>query len=78
MLPATTGAGAAAPSIVAPTMPARSSLAITASEPADGIVEPSTGVEAVRLGLVLSTRRLATGAEVVAFPALSVTVTRRS
>jgi hypothetical protein len=41
-------------------------------------VEPSEGVEDVRLGFVLSTWRSVTGGEVVELPALSVTVTRRS
>ena len=78
VLPATLGAGAAEPSIVAPTMPVRFSLATTWSVPAEAIVEPSTGPEEVRLGFVLSTRRLVTAAEVVELPALSVTMTRRS
>ena len=34
--------------------------------------------QAIRVGLVLSTRRLTTVAEVVELPALSVTITRRS
>ncbi len=39
---------------------------------------PSDGALSEPVGLVLSTRRLATVAEVVWLPALSVTVTRRS
>ena len=39
---------------------------------------PSAGAVREALGAVLSTRRLATVAEVVWLPALSVTVTRRS
>ena len=78
VLPETLGAGAETPSIVAPTTPVTSSLATTWSAPAEAIVEPSAGVEEVRLGFVLSTRRLVTAVEVVELPALSVTVTRRS
>ena len=57
---------------------ARSSFAVTATEPATVAIEPSDGAEEESVGAVLSTRRSSTDAEVVTLPASSVTRTRRS
>jgi hypothetical protein len=76
--PETTGGGAAAPSMVAPTIPARDSLPTTERDAAESTVEPSGGVDEERPGFVLSTVRSSTGADAAELPALSVATTRRS
>ena len=75
--PARSGAGAAAPSIVAFAMPERFSVAVTTSEPAAATSSPSDGTDVTRAGAVLSTMTVRTG-ELAALPALSVARARRS
>src|SRR5438093_5769887 len=75
--PATTGAGAGEPSIVAFAIPETFSLATRVRRPAEARTSPSAGTEEETEGAVLSTVTVRS-AEFAALPALSVARARRS